>query len=581
MRWPRALLVAVAVVFCGACSRANKETGVAALDENFVRAALSLSPSAATAQGYHEHHGVVLDELLDDFSPSGIKHARDVYQQFLSDIKRRPEHSISAEDEADLDIIRLQCESQLLDIEHIQSYRHNPTIYVETIGTAIYSPFVLNYAPEEKRLKEIVSRMEKIPAALETARKNLRDSPEIWNRVAQEENQGNIDLIDRAIRAKVPAALKKGYDVAASDALGALRRFDGFLKTDLSRHTSDWRLGPQFYAEKFRLTLDTGDSPQRALADAETALKRMRADMRQQAVTVYPKFFPGETAPADGNTLVSQVLDRIARVHANSSRYFEAAKGDLAEATEFVRSKGLLDLPNTSSLQVIPTPEFMRGIYSVGGFAPAPALEPRLGSYYWITPFTPDMSADRIESKLREYNLYGLKILTIHEAMPGHYVQAEYASEVQPKWRGALRQIFGNVPYVEGWAVYATGLMIDQGFQNTPEMRLTFGKQMLRVIANTILDVKLQTMSMTDRQALDLMIGETFQEKEEAEKKLQRAKLSSCQLPAYFVGWRGWERLRAACEKRAGAQFRLSRFHDRALREGAAPLPILSRILLQ
>jgi uncharacterized protein (DUF885 family) len=128
-------------------------------------------------------------------------------------------------------------------------------------------------------------------------------------------------------------------------------------------------------------------------------------------------------------------------------------------------------------------------------------------------------------------------------------------------------------------AVYATELMIDGGYQKTPEMQLTFGKQMLRVVANTILDVKLQTMHMTDRQALDLMINDTFQEKEEAEKKLQRAKLSSCQLPTYFVGWRGWDQLREAYQKKAGPHFRLSEFHERALKEDAVPLPSLRKIL--
>src|SRR5450755_2067183 len=218
------------------------------------------------------------------------------------------------------------------------------------------------------------------------------------------------------------------------------------------------------------------------------------------------KFFPGKTPPSGLNAVVSEVLDKVARQHTTPDHYFDDARRDLAETTQFVKDKQLLALPDAGNLQVIPTPEFMRGIYGVGGFSQAPALEPRLGAYYWITPFSPGMGPQRVESKLREYNFYGLKILTIHEAMPGHYVQAEYANQVQPKWRAALRGIFGNVPYVEGWAVYATELMIDQGYENTPEMRLTFGKQMLRVVSNTILDVKLQTMGMTDRQALDLMI---------------------------------------------------------------------------
>lgn len=138
----------------------------------------------------------------------------------------------------------------------------------------------------------------------------------------------------------------------------------------------------------------------------------------------------------------------------------------MAEARQFVREKNLLTLPAIDNLQVIETPEFMRGIYSVGGFKPAPALEPHLGAFYWLTPIPPTLAKESIESKLREYNYYGLKILTIHEAMPGHYVQFEYANKVQPTLRRFLRGVFGNGPYVEGWAVYATDLLLEQGYLN-------------------------------------------------------------------------------------------------------------------
>jgi uncharacterized protein (DUF885 family) len=222
----------------------------------------------------------------------------------------------------------------------------------------------------------------------------------------------------------------------------------------------------------------------------------------------------------------------------------------------------------------------MRGVYSVGGFDPAPALEPQLGAFYWVTPIPADWPKQRVESKLREYNYYGLKLLTIHEAMPGHYVQFEFADAVQPKSRRVVRAVFGNNPYIEGWAVYATEMMLDEGYlDHSPEMALTFAKQQLRVIANAIMDIRMQSMDMTDQEALDLMEKQTFQEKEEAEGKLQRAKLTSCQLPVYFVGFHGWLDLRDACRKSKGASFGLSAFHDRALKEGAVPLPALAPLL--
>ena len=250
------------------------------------------------------------------------------------------------------------------------------------------------------------------------------------------------------------------------------------------------------------------------------------------------------------------------------------ARRDLDEARRFIHAKNLLKLPARDNLQVIDTPEFMRGIYAVGGFSAAPALEPQLGAFYWLTPIPKDWPKARVESKLREYNFYKLKLLTIHEAMPGHYVQFEYANDVQPKARRVLRSVFGNGPYIEGWGQYATEMMLDGGYlDNSPELRLTFLKEELRVLANAIIDIRLQTMGMTDQQALDLMMQQTFQEREEATAKLRRAKLSSCQLPTYLVGWRDWSRLRR--------EFRgpLNEFHQRALQEGAVPLPVLKRLL--
>jgi uncharacterized protein (DUF885 family) len=229
---------------------------------------------------------------------------------------------------------------------------------------------------------------------------------------------------------------------------------------------------------------------------------------------------------------------------------------------------------------VIPTPEFERGIYAVGGFDPAPVLEPQLGAFFWITPIPADWPKARVESKLREYNLFNLQLLVLHEAMPGHYVQFEVASAMEPKTRRVLRGLFGNDPYIEGWAQYATQAMLDAGYlDNAPELRLQLLKQELRVDANAILDIRLQTNRMTDDQAMQLMERDTFQEHEEAVSKLQRAKLSSVQLPTYFVGWRDWLRVRELARKTEGGKFNLHDFDDKVLREGAVPLPVLARLL--
>ncbi len=573
------------LLIAAACSRSPSEQ-LARLSEEFVYTTLAYSPSTATGVGLHRYKNQNLDDMLDDVSPANLDRQRRFYQSFRGRLAGLNRDRLTAGDRADLAILEDQISLTLLDLDEIHSHLHNPTIYVEALGNALFSPYVLEYAPKAARMRHIIARLEKVPLFLDQAGLNLLSSPQIWTQVALEENQGNIDLVDTTIRAAVPDDLRDAYARAAQPALRALRKFQDYLRNSLaSRTNADWRLG-ELYARKFRYTLESGVEASTTLQTAERELQQVRSRMLDLALPLHRALAPAhkdhpELSGADReNRIVGEVLAKIADRHSTRESYMDDARRDLAEARAFVESKALLKLPARANLQVIPTPEFMRGVYSVGGFNPAPALEPQLGAFYWVTPIPADWPAARVESKLREYNFYKLKLLTIHEAMPGHYVQMEFANTVQPATRRLLRSVFGNGPYIEGWGQFATQTMLDEGFGNhSPEMALTFAKEELRVIANTILDVRLQMLNMTDDEAFALMEKQTFQEHEEAIGKLQRAKLSSCQLPTYFVGWRGWVHLRDAYKQAHGASYTPAAFHDRALAEGAVPLALLERLM--
>ncbi|MFT3906206.1 MAG: DUF885 domain-containing protein [Steroidobacteraceae bacterium] len=560
---PLVLLLGTTLTWAATPATPDPATAADAIVSDFVYESLALSPVTATASGYHLHHSARLDERLDDYSTSGLKAQGNFYRGLQQRIAALDRSRLDRERLADLGIVSNNIGLSLLELERIQSFRHNPTVYVELIGNALYTPYVLEYAPKAARYQHIIARLRAVPRLLQQARANLADAPEVWNRVAQEENDGNIDLIDTTLRMEVPTELKSAYAAAATPALASLKAFNGYLKDTLSKHTSDWRLGADNYARKCSKVLDTGRSPDELLAAAEAQLKNLRVEMEKLA------------APQG----VKEALDTIAAQHSTPASYMDDARRDLASATAFVRERDLLTLPDTRNLQVIETPAFMRGIYGVGGFNPAPALEPQLGAFYWITPIPASWPAERVESKLREYNRFGLEHLTIHEAMPGHYVQMEYAGRVEPPARRVLRNLWGNGPYIEGWAVYTQRMMTDEGYLGGDKgLRLTLYKQLLRSVANTILDIRLQTKGMTEQQALDLMINDTYQEREEAVAKYQRAQLSSCQLDMYFAGYQAWLEVRNHYMERHPGNT-LKSFHEAALKESAVPLPTLDTLL--
>jgi uncharacterized protein (DUF885 family) len=571
----------------------------AQLSEEFIHETLALSPSNASQAGYHQHvdsktgKTIALDALLDDVSPAGMAEQRSVYSKWRERFRTdSPLASLGIEDAADWQLIDDQIALSLLEFDRIQSYKHNPTGYVELLGSALFQPLTDDYAPQDVRLGHVLSRVTAIPRFLDQARSELVDADPIFIKVAIEENDGNIDLIQSTIAAAVAAGskLKPQFDQVAPPAIEALKNFSRWLQNDLAKRKTDrtWRLGKELYAEKFRLVMETPVTPDQVLAEAEAELKKTRAEMLQIALPLHKEYFPDHDdhaglSPQDReNKVIGEVLHKISDDHPKRDDLMPTVKDDLAGIRQFIIDKKIVSLKSRDNLRVIPTPPFMRGIYSVAGFHGAPPLDPNAEAQYWVTPIDPKTPDDKAESKLREYNNWVLKWLTIHEALPGHYVQAEHANEIQPLNRRLVRSLFSNGAYVEGWAEYIAQVMMHQGFaDNDPRYRISYLKVWLRAVGNTILDVRMQTMGMTDDQAMSFMMNDAFQTQAEAEGKLQRAKLSSTQLPTYYVGTSEWWRLRRAYEAARGKDFNLAEFHDRALDQGALPVPWLGNILLQ
>ena len=583
----------------GAGARGRGGSRFAAFAERFTRGSLALSPPTATLAGLHRYRDpdggaeVNLDRELDDLSPAGEARRLRFYRDTLAALDLDfPAGALGPQERIDRDIIAAQCRLALLDLERVRSAQTNPTAAVESIGTALFFPVVFEYAPAADRAADVIARLEKTPAFVDQAIAALRTSAPIYTDVAIEENEGNRDVIQNALPELYPkgSALEARYVAARAPALAAIDRLGAFLSQDLKpRSTGDWRLGAGLYGDKFRAYFQEDLDPMTVLQDAEAAVRRVRSEMLALATPLHDQWLPSHKShaamkdpEARTNTIVRETLDRIGRERPARDRLFQTIEADLLEIAAFMEKEPIVSMTRHDNLAVIETPPFLRGIYSVAGLNAAPALEPGLKSLYYVTPIPKDWPEERADSKLREYNRYKLLLLSMHEAMPGHYTQLEYANRVQPEWRRVLRSVYGNNAYIEGWAQYAEQVMLELGFHDgsDPRMVLTFRKEELRVLANAILDVRLHVLGMSDKEALDLMMKSTFQEKTEAKEKLRRAKLSSTQLPTYYVGWRAWRALRKDAEARRGASFDLRAYHDEVLGYGAIPMDALRRQVL-
>ncbi len=570
----------------------------AELSDQFMKESLALSPTIASAVGYHKHIDVKtgktvwLDALLDDLSLEGVAGQRTFYQQWRERFRKEtPASALNPQDAADWQLIDDQIGLNLLEFDKIQSYRHNATVPVELIGNGLFLPLTQEYAPKDVRLGHVLSRIGEIPRLLNQVKLYMTDVDAIFVQTALEENDGNVDMIENTIAREIPlgSPLKAKYDQVAPLAIAALKDFSKWLREDLGKRPSrlTWRLGKEFYEQKFKLVMETDLTPEQLLADAVEELKAVRAEMLQLALPMHGQMYPshGDHPEVTGrdreNLIIGEVLQKISDDHTRRGELMQTIQADLGMIEQFIREKKIVTLGSRNNLKVIPTPVFMRGIFSVAGFHSAPPLEPQAEAEYWVTPIDPKMTDEQAESKLREYNNFTLKWLTIHEALPGHYVQAEHANNMQPERRRLLRALFANGAYAEGWAEYIAQVMMDEGFLNSdPRFRMVMRKIRLRVVSNAILDIEMHTMGMTDKKGLEVMTKEAFQTQAEAQGKLVRVKLSSTQLPTYYEGLREWLAFRKRYEAAAGRNFNLQNFHDLALDQGALPVPVVEKLLM-
>ncbi len=585
---------------CSAYSQENVKEFQSLADE-FMKESLARSPSTASQVGYHKHtdrNGKVieLDGLLDDMSLGFMKDQESFYKKWREDFKQfataggAARKALDPESAADWQLIDDQIALNLLELQDIQNYKHNPTMVVEMIGSAVFQPLTTDYAEKDVRVSHVLSRIRAVPRVLAQVKEYLNDADPIYIKTAVEENEGNVDLIENTVLKEIPAGspLKAEYDKVAPPAVAALKDFNQWLDHHLAggKQERSWRLGKKLYDEKFKLVMETNTTPERLLSEAEHDLKSVRAEMLELAMPLYKKLYPDQGEHSNlsqserEDLIISAVLKDISKNHPKRDQLQQAIENDLEGIKKFIREKKIVSLSTRDNLKVIPTPPFMRGIYSVAGFHSAPPLEPQAEAEYWVTPIDPKLPEAKAESKLQEYNNYTLKWLTIHEALPGHYIQFEHLNNIEPKQRRLLRSLYSNGAYVEGWAEYIAQVMLDEGFMSDdPRFRLIMRKIRLRLLANTILDVRMHTMEMSDQEAMNLMTKRTFQTQAEAEGKLKRAKLSSTQLPTYYAGLKEWLAFRKKYQEERGAHFNLLAFHNLVLDEGPLPVPIVANLI--
>jgi Bacterial protein of unknown function (DUF885) len=520
--------------------------------ERIVDALLEASPSRASFAGDHR-----FDDQLPDLSAAGVQRDVAMLRDASDALAQVDPAALDPAESVDHAVLSALVDRSLFELTEVREHEWNPLAH--NPGELVYALVARDFAPAEQRLASLAGRLSALPDALADARATLHDCPRIHLETAIGQFAGTADLI----RSEVPAlaaqapALAPRATAEADQAVAALGEFQRWLRDRLAEAEDgrDPRLGRQLWQARLWHTLDTELSAADVLRQAWDNLERVSGELRAAAAELVG-------GPADDAT-VRRALDQLGDEHPDNATIVGLARDALADTTNFVRDHELVTLIDDPCV-IEEMPEFARGVAVAYCDPPGPLETAPVPTFYCISPTPADWSPQRVTSFYREYNNHLLRNLTVHEAMPGHFLQLAHSRRYRGSTR--VRALGFSSPMVEGWAVYAEEVMVAHGFGGLP-VRLQQLKMQLRSSLNAILDQLVHCEGLAEDEAMALMRDRGFQEEGEAAGKWRRALLTSTQLSTYFVGYLEMSAIGRA--RPAGVSTR--DWHDRMLSFGSPP----------
>jgi uncharacterized protein (DUF885 family) len=537
-----------------------------------------LYPDRAVETGYYKY----ADRLA---VPDARARAARLEQndRWAAELRRIDPAELSPNFRADWEMLDNEFAATRWYLTELREWQWNPAAY--NVADAFDLIVTRDYAPLEDRLRAFNARLASVPAYYAAAKASIERPTREHTELAIEQNRGALEVFGAELEStvagsKLAPAERATFAERLAAARAAIEDYVAWLEAlhaKLARGDSaprPFRLGRDLYARKFELDIQSGDTAEalyeRALAEKATLLARMAV----LAELLWPKYFPNTAQPADRLDTIGRVIAKLSEQHVARDDLVAAVKAQIPDLERWVREHDLVTLDPTKPLTVRETPPHQRGIAGASIYAPGP-YDAGAPTYYNVTPLD-DLSSERAESWLREYNDWMLPILNIHEAVPGHYVQLIYANRSP----SLIKSIFGNGAMIEGWAVYTERMMLESGWGDSKaEAWLIYSKWNLRAVCNTIIDYGVHVRGMTEAEVLRMLTREAFQTEQEATDKWKRVTRTSVQLTSYFAGYAAILDLREQLKRERGGAFDLKQFHEQFLSYGSAPVKVIRGLM--
>ncbi len=400
---------------------------------------------------------------------------------------------------------------------------------------------------------------------------NLDNPPQEFTESAILETQGALAFLKTttrrfigSIRGKEFARLREDLHKSTDRAEKAFARFAKFLQQDLlPRSKGKFAVGKQMFnaALKHHHHVDV---------DADGLLKLGRRHLReikQELAAVARKISRRKTW--------QQVVDELKQDHPSNAKLVDFYAKEMKRARDFVRKNKLVTFPRGERLRVVPTPGFATPTIPYAAYVSPAPFEDRKEGIFWVTQVTEGTPRKRAREQLEGHAKAGIPVTALHEGYPGHHLQLSIAAHHPDK----LRHMMHTSVFVEGWALYCEEMMWEQGFYGDLRSRLLQLKDVLWRACRVVVDVSLHTGKMTFDQAVKFLVKEAKLEEVNAITEVRRYCQTPTQPMSYLLGKKLILELLEDYKQRAGAKFKLRKFHNELLAHGTIPVKYVRELM--
>jgi uncharacterized protein (DUF885 family) len=526
---------------------------LAVLGDAYIDLIAATFPTTATLLGIHDYDGE-----LGKFTEETMMELAAGLRGLRRDVDSGGEEDLSESSVIDRAFLLHAIDSALLEVEDTQWWRRNPEFAIDTALVGLYFLVEREFAPAPERARSVEARLRRLPSFLLESRAVLSDTPATLVETAAQSAESGVGLAEDAIAGWARSLGKDGEPVieAAALAAGALREHATWLRDEyLPRANAEVGVGEEILARIISTNHLLPDTPDQIAARGEEMIARL-----ETAITAVAK----ELGFADWRAAVADIRKDLPSPEEVVSAYADGMRW----SERVVREHGLATLVDDAPLEVRETPPFWRHTMPYAAYTMPAPFEKQQRGIFWVTP--PDGDIEKLKGHPRA----SIPVVALHEGFPGHHAQLTRANRNPSR----VRRLADSSLFIEGWAFYCEEMAYEQGLLS-PESRLCQLKDELWRACRIVIDMRLHQRRMTPEEAVDKLVRDADLERPNAEAEVRRYVYTPGYQMAYAIGKQELMKLREKVKAAEGANFSLSRFHDRVLDEGSLPVPLIARAL--